>query len=206
MNTISSKTIDEIMKSLDEGVSKHVLIKRFPEHLFIIENILETKEALKLMAKKIPEPSNESLEFYLPKVERRVESPFITKLLSLNMKYKTILPVLVIGIAVVGGALLLSKKNISNPNTSNDLFSTETNDSASQNSDVNSETANDSGDINQNYSNPANVSSGASVDDITAGLASENVDMKAAASSDGISADSFASSDLSDFNQDNYDF
>lgn len=206
MNTISSKIIDEIMKSLDEGVSKNILIKRFPEHFFIIENILETKEALKFMAKKIPEPLNESLEFYLPKVERRVESPFITKLLSLNMKYKTILPVLVIGVAVVGGALLLSKKNISNPNNSNNLFSTETNSDASQSGDINSEIANNSGDVNQNYSNPANVSSSASVDDITAGLSSENADVKAAVSSDGISADSFASSDLSDFNQDNYDF
>ena len=196
MNTISSKKIDEIMNSIEEGVSKSELIKQFPEHVSTIENILETKKVLTQTAKNIPEPLNESLGFHLSKVGRKVESPFITKLLSLNMKYKTILPVLVIGIAVVGGTLLLSKKNIVKPDASNDVYSQD-----------NYMTDENGGDINQNYPpNSANISSSASIDDITAGLSSENAAMRSDATSDGINSSSFASSDLSEFNQDNYDF
>ncbi|MCI0597532.1 hypothetical protein L0Y34_00440 [Candidatus Parcubacteria bacterium] len=110
MNNIHPDTVAEIMKALDEGVSVDALVRKFPDHRAAIEEVEETRQLLARAASAIPEPITKPLGARLPQVGGSVESPFVINSLFLSMNYKIILPVLVLGLVVVGGTVFFSGK------------------------------------------------------------------------------------------------
>lgn len=184
MNTIHPDTIEEIMKALDEGTSVQVLVSRFPEHQAAIKEVAEARGLIERAAATVPEPviklaNNRSYQ------ERAVENPSIINSLVFGMNYKIALPVLVLGLVVVGGATLFTNKGNQVATTTEGVPYTQT--------------------PAQTQGTPDNTASG-TVDEILAGFSADISSEQLAYADDGVSVDMFAQSELASLESETYDY
>lgn len=111
MSNIHPETMSAIIKALDEGVSPDVIATKFPEHRAAVAEVEEMRKLLLHTATVIPEPVTKAVDVRLSEVQGPVESPFVINLLFSSMNYKVVVPVVVIGLLVVGGAVFFGGKH-----------------------------------------------------------------------------------------------
>lgn len=196
MNNLNENTIIAIMKAMDDGMSFDEMVSKFPQQKEIIGELFETKNILKKAAENIQMPVTKPPETRLPTTGGSFESPYIIKSLLFTMNYKIALPVLLLGVIVVGGGAFLSKKEGTITQNQNSIATVQTN---------NNQPASASKMEPEQTARIKNVS-GASVDDILLGFESDASNEQTVASDDRISADMFTQSELSELETENYDY
>lgn len=207
MNTIPDDTMAAIMQALDEGVSMHTLRERFPEHGAAIEEIITMRNLLSRAAATIPEPVTKPVAGRLPVSKGPVESPYISNSLFFSMNYKIILPVLVLGLVAVGGAMMFSGGGGQVAQDSDTMPYAQTGDAAQSGAlNTPSGSTQDKNAPTPEKKAPTKVASNESIDDVIAGFSADASNEQSAAADDGMNADMFAQAELSDFESDSYDF
>lgn len=196
MNNLNENTIIAIMKAMDDGLSFDEIVSEFPQQKEVIGELFETKNILKKAAENIQIPVTKPPETRLPTTGGSFESPYIIKSLLFTMNYKIAIPVLLLGAIVVGGGAFLSKKEGNIAQNQNSIATVQTN---------NNQPVSASKMEPEQTTRTKNVSS-ASVDDLLLGFESDASNEQTVASDDGISADMFAQSELSELETENYDY
>lgn len=207
----SEKIIATLLTELDAGASEVMLTKKFPEQSTLIQEIVHTRQLLIRAAKAIPEPVINPQIHRLSKEEEPIKSPFFINSLIVSMNYKIVLPILVLGIVVASGSIFISNKSTKSDSVAEhqDVTVPATTQTQTEESYTHSEDANPSDTETTPAPAPTgntSVATNGGVDDVLSDFSADIASEQSASADDGISADMFAQSDLSDFDSDTYDF
>lgn len=189
------------MRLLDEKVSRDAVIQRFPQYRALVEEINEMRQLLTRVTNALPEPITKTTDVRLLETEGSVESPYIINSLFFSMNYKIVLPVLVLGLVAVGGALFLSGGDGQIAQTPSETPVAQTGDTPSNDSSQAPQT----GSAQPGNNVPTKVAASASVNDLLSEFSSD-ISNEQLAYDDGVSADMFAQSELSGLESDAYDY
>lgn len=182
MNQINLKIASEIIKYIDDGFSFDDIVKKFPEQHSFIKEIFWSRNLLIKSASQIDTITNDKKNRLLD-LRGPVESPYIKSSIFISMNYKIVLPVLVVGLLVLGGIFSRNNRRVAQ--------------------DVNETTTSQTDSISD--LSPA-VTENSNVDDILAGFSLDGNEEQFAYSSDGLDESVFAQSELSAIQSENYDF
>lgn len=201
------------MRALDEGSPPEMLAERFPEHASLIKEIAGVQNTLGRVAREIPHPVTNDLHNRLLETEGTVESSFFNNSLFFSMNYKIIVPILVLGLVVLGGVNYLSKKSGTVADSETQMPMAESNGTVQNGNDATqsgeTSTSEDATTNTPDTAPPAKtqVAENASVDDVLASYSADTTNEQTAYNNDdGMSADMFAQAGLSDIESDSYDY
>lgn len=211
MKKINPDNINVIISALDEGVTTAELVKQFPDAQSVIEEIEETRRFLKQAKETIPVPVTTNAFARLHTTEGPVPSPYINKLI-LSMNYRIVVPVLVLGLVAVGGAVLMSgSKSNQIAQTTNTTETPLTNEENAEPMTNNEVAANSAIEVEpapiKATNNPKPIVADNNIDNILANFTAAALnEQQVALAADRVTEDMFAQAELSGFETDTYDF